>query len=350
MQPEIAHAVQELLAGRSLAPSDMTAAIGALMDGRAGDVEIAALLTALAAKGESADEIAGAATAMRARVTRVPATTKALLDTCGTGGDRLNTFNISTATALVVASAEVPIAKHGNRSATSTSGSAEVLESLGVRIELLPDRVARCIDQIGIGFCYARLLHSAMKHVGPVRTALGFRTIFNLLGPLTNPAGAEFQLIGANRTKTAAKLARAVASLGTRRTVVVCGNDQIDEVALWGTTEVLEVVDGRVIPHVWTAKQFELPECNVASLRVQSPAQSAAVISSVLAGDHGPARDMVVANAAAAFWCVYKVEHPAAGARLAEECIDSGKAKHLLSRLVAWTNDPISSGLSAKSE
>ena len=338
MLPEISHAVQQALAGEGLTAETMTAAIGALMDGRASEIEIAALLTALAAKGETADEIAGAAAAMRARASRVPAQTSGLLDTCGTGGDRLNTFNISTATAIVVAAAGVPVAKHGNRSATSSSGSAEVLQSLGVNIELPPEAVARCIDEVGIGFCYARLLHSAMKHVAPVRAALGFRTIFNLLGPLTNPAGAEFQLLGTTSQATAERLAHAVAQLGTKRTLVVCGNNQLDEVALWGRTDVYEVRAGEVVWHEWRPDDLKLSECEVAELQVSSPSESAAVIRGILQGQRGPARDIVIANAAAAFWCVEKVSQPLEGARLAEQQIDSGKAREQLERLAAWTN------------
>lgn len=316
---------------------EMTAVVGALMDGRASEIEIAALLTALAVRGETADELAGAAAAMRSRVTRVPARTPGLLDTCGTGGDRLNTFNISTAAALVVASAGVPVAKHGNRSATSSSGSAEVLQSLGVQIELPPERVADCIDEVGIGFCYARLLHTAMRHVGPVRAALGFRTIFNLLGPLTNPASAEFQVIGTTRVTTAEKLARAIARLGTRRTLVVCGHDQLDEVALWGDTCVYDVRQGEVTQHSWNAAAFGLSECTVADLRVESPEESAAVIRRILAGDSGAPREIVVANAAAALWCVGRAATPVEGARLAEHQIDSGAAKELLQKLVEFT-------------
>jgi anthranilate phosphoribosyltransferase len=337
MLPEIVHALTQLVAGRSLSREEMTAAIGALMDGRASDVEIAALLIALATKGESAGEIAGAAAAMRARVTRVPATTPGLLDTCGTGGDRLNTFNISTATALVAAAAGVPVAKHGNRSATSASGSAEVLEALGVRIDIGPELVARCIDEIGIGFCYARLLHSAMKHVAPVRSALPCRTIFNLLGPLTNPAGAEYQLLGANRRDTAARLAQAVAQLETRRTLVVCGDDRLDEVALWGTTSVFDVRGGQVEELSWTAADLGLRAARVEELQVGSPQQSAEVIQSVLDGRPGPARDIVVANAAAALWCTGRARQPAEGARLAEQQLDTGAARNLLERLVNWT-------------
>lgn len=337
MLPELAIVVQQSLAGSSVTADAMTTAFGAMMDGRAGDIEIAALLTALAAKGETAEEIAGAAAAMRSRVTRVPATTAGLLDTCGTGGDRLNTFNISTATAIVVAAAGTPIAKHGNRSATSTSGSAEVLQALGVNIELPPEQVARCIDEIGLGFCYARLLHSAMKHVAPVRSTLGFRTIFNLLGPLTNPAGAEYQLLGTNSDATAEKLAHAVARLGTRRTLVVCGHNQLDEVALWGTTRLFDVRNGEVLRQTWSAADLGLPECAVDDLRVVSPEESAARIRGVLAGVPGPARNMVVANTAAALFCVGKVAQPADGARLAEELLDQGAARDQLERLIRWT-------------
>ena len=338
MLPEIVHAVLESVAGRSLSADDMTTVIGALMDGRASEIDITALLTALAVRGETADELAGAAAAMRSRVTRVPARTPGLLDTCGTGGDRLNTFNISTAAAIVVASAGVPVAKHGNRSATSSSGSAEVLQTLGVQIELPPERVAECIDEVGIGFCYARLLHTAMRHVGPVRAALGFRTIFNLLGPLTNPAGAEFQVIGTTRIATAEKLAHAIARLGTRRTLVVCGHDQLDEVALWGQTCVFDVCQGEVTQHAWSASDFGLSECTVAELRVESPTASAAVIRRVLAGESGAPREIVVANAAAALWCVGRAATAADGARLAEHQLDSGAAQALLQRLVEFTN------------
>lgn len=338
MRPELAQAVQTALAGRSLSAEEMTAAIGVLMDGLASDVEMAALLTALAAKGETADEIAGAAAAMRSRVTRVPAKTPGLLDTCGTGGDRLNTFNISTAAALVVASAGVPVAKHGNRSATSRSGSAEVLQALGVNIDLPPERVAACIDEVGLGFCYARLLHAAMRHVAPVRSALGFRTIFNLLGPLTNPAGAAFQLIGTTDRPTAEKLAHALRRLGTQRSLVVCGAQRLDEVALWGETVVFDVQGERLSESHWTAATFDLPEGDLTPLQVDSPDESAAVIRSVLQGHPGPARNIVVANAAAALWCTGRVESPAAGARLAEQQIDSQAAAALLARLAAWTN------------
>lgn len=193
------------------------AAVGAIMDGQCDEASIAAFLTALRVKGEAVEEIVGAARAMSERAERVPTSRTGLLDTCGTGGDELRTFNISTATAFVAAACGVPVAKHGNRGVSSSSGSADVLEALGVRTSLSPAQVGRCIDELGIGFCFAPVFHGAMKHAAPVRKALRFRTLFNLLGPLTNPANAEFQLLGASRIATAEKLAQASAQLGRRR-------------------------------------------------------------------------------------------------------------------------------------
>lgn len=337
MQPEVQTILEASLSVRDASAETIRAAIGAIMDGRCGDVEIAALLTALAVKGETEEELAGAAQAMRARMTRIPTGRTGLLDTCGTGGDRLHTFNISTATALVAAAAGVPVAKHGNRSASSRSGSADVLEALGVTIDLSPVQVGRCIDQVGIGFCFARLLHTAMKHVAPVRTALGFRTIFNLLGPLTNPAGAEFQLIGVGRVDTAERLARAAARLGTKRTLVVCGNDELDEIALWGVTTVFDVQGGHIGQHLWTAADLGLPECTVVPLQVTSPQESAQMIQGVLSGAHrGPPRDIVLANAAAALLAAGRVTSPSEGVTVAARSIDSGAAADTLQRLAQW--------------
>ena len=202
MSSAIQAAIDSAVTGNNLTADEMYAAVSELMDGQAAEVQIAALLTALRVKGETVDEIVGAARAMKERVTLIPANKTGLLDTCGTGGDELFTFNISTATAIVAAASGVPVAKHGNRSVSSSSGSADVLEALGVNVQLSPADVGHCIDHLGIGFCFAPLLHGAMKHAAPVRKQLGFRTIFNLLGPLTNPANAEYQLLGADRKST----------------------------------------------------------------------------------------------------------------------------------------------------
>lgn len=313
-------------------------AVAAIMDGECDEVSIAAFLTALRVKGEAVDEIVGAARAMSDRAGKVPTSRSGLLDTCGTGGDELRTFNISTATAFVAAACGIPVAKHGNRSVSSSSGSADVLEALGVLTQLTPAQVGRCIDEIGIGFCFAPIFHGAMRHAAPVRKALKFRTLFNLLGPLTNPAGAEFQLLGASRTETAEKLACAAARLGRERAFVVCGNDQLDEVSLWGETTVFEVVGSKVNCRSWTAETFGLPECHVDELRVESAAESATRIQAVFAGDPGPARHIIVANAAAALLVTGAESNPRAAADRAAEAIATGAAKNLLQSFVEFTH------------
>jgi len=337
MRPEIAAVVEPLLAGKSPASGSVRAAIQALMDGACSEAEIASLLTAIALRGEREEDLAEAASVMREKATCVAPTRRGLLDTCGTGGDRLHTFNISTAAAIVAAAAGVPVAKHGNRQASSASGSADVLEALGVNIQLTAEQAAKCIDEVGIGFCFARNLHQAMKHVAPVRSALGFRTIFNLLGPLSNPAGAEFQLIGTSRIESARRLAGAASRLGSTRTLVVCGNDQLDEVSLWGTTTVFDVRNGRVTESAWTVSDFGLSECSPDSLRVTSPKESADVIRAILAGKPGPARDIVIANAAAALLTTSRVANIPEGVELATRTLDDGSARQKLAELVAWT-------------
>ncbi|MDA1016278.1 MAG: anthranilate phosphoribosyltransferase, partial [Planctomycetota bacterium] len=270
MNAEFHAALERLLDQQELSEDAVRLLIGAVMDGESTPVQTAALLTALRIKGETEAEIAGAARAMHERAARIQPSRTGLLDTCGTGGDNHHTFNISTATALVIAGVGVPVAKHGNRSVSSSSGSADVLEALGVNVELTPDLVAECIDEVGIGFCFARVHHAAMKHAAPIRKELVFRTIFNLLGPLTNPAGAEFQLIGANSPDNARKLAGALARLNRPRAIVVCGDASLDEVSLWGETTVFHVTTGKVTEDAWTAESFGLPTCSVDELKVDS--------------------------------------------------------------------------------
>jgi anthranilate phosphoribosyltransferase len=330
-------ALRQLVDHHDLTSTEATAAFEAIMDGHAADVETAAFLAALRVKGESATELLGLASAMRARLTPIPTTRTGLLDTCGTGGDELHTFNISTATALVVAACGVPVAKHGNRSVSSSSGSADVLEHLGVNVTLSAAEVGRCIDTLGIGFCFAPLLHTAMKHVAPVRKQLGIRTIFNLAGPLTNPARAEFQLVGTYRPETARLLAEVLLRLGTRRAVVVCGGGQLDEVALWGETTAWIIEENDIRNELWTADQFGLPGCRAEDLRVTSPAESAATIRRVLSGERCAARDMVLANAATALWIAGHAPTRLAGVTLAAAAIDSGEVAALLTRLAHAT-------------
>lgn len=339
MNESIRQALNHILDGRTVPRSATESAFAAIMDGECEEVDIAALLTALAVRGEQVEEIAGAAAVMRQRATRIECRSQGLLDTCGTGGDKLHTFNISTATAFVAAGAGVPVAKHGNRSVSSSSGSADVLEALGINLQLTPEQVGHCVDEVGIGFCFAPLLHSAMKNVVPVRRALGIRTIFNLLGPLTNPAGARFQLIGANRKHFAEKLATALHQLGCDRAIVVCGNDELDEVSLWGETAVFDVSRNGVEERLWKAADFGVAECQVGELVVNGAAESADRIRRILDGQSGPSRDIVVANAAASLIAAGKAEQPAAAAALASEAIDRGSAKLILERLVDVTND-----------
>jgi anthranilate phosphoribosyltransferase len=339
MADAIHNAIAILLKDSSLTENEMHAAVLQVMDGNASSVGLGMLLTALKLKGETVDEVVGAARAMRERVTPIRSRRSGLLDTCGTGGDELSTFNISTATALVTAACGVPVAKHSNRSFTSRSGSADVLEALGVSVDLSPEGVAACIDEIGVGFCFAPLVHGAMQHAAPVRRQLGYRTIFNLLGPLTNPAGAEFQLLGAGRNALAEKLASSAARLGTKRTLVVCGNDELDEVSLWGPTKVFRVEGKTVNAGEWSAEALGLAECRVADLTAQSPAESAERIRRLLDGEAGPARDIVLANTAAALVAAGRCEDPRQGVQLGAAAIDSGKASEALRRLVEFTKN-----------
>ncbi|WP_437227101.1 anthranilate phosphoribosyltransferase [Planctomicrobium sp. SH661] len=337
MQSEIRHALNRLLAGESLTAEAMQEAIGAVMDGRCSEVEISAFLVAIAMKGETEEELAGGAIAMRKRAAHIQSTRSGLIDTCGTGGDQLHTFNISTATAFVIAAAGVPVAKHGNRSVSSSSGSADVLEALGVNIELTPEQAGKCLDDVGLCFCYARNCHSAMKHVAPVRQQLGIRTVFNLLGPLTNPARAEYQLLGASKNSNAARIAGAVSRLNLKRACIVCGNDQLDEVSLWGTTQVWEVSGTEQKRWSCTAEDFGLNPCQPDELRVSSPQESAAVICGILEGERGPAREIVLANAAMALYCREETDNLQTAVKRVAAAIDDGSASRILNQLREWT-------------
>jgi anthranilate phosphoribosyltransferase len=339
MADAIHNAIAILLKESSLTENEMHAAVLQVMDGNASSVGFGMLLSGLRLKGENVDEIVGAARAMRERVTPIRCRRTGLLDTCGTGGDELHTFNISTATALVTAACDVPVAKHSNRSVSSVSGSADVLEALGVRVDLSAERVAACIDEVGVGFCFAPLVHGAMKFAAPVRKQLGHRTIFNLLGPLTNPAGAEFQLIGTGRIALAEKLASAAARLGTTRTLVVCGNDELDEVSLWGKTTVFRVEKGEISVSEWSAERMGLAECRPEDLRVRSAAESADRIARVLGGcEQGPTYDIIVANTAAALIAVRGWDDFCGAVEMAKHSIDTRAAAAVLSQLAKFTH------------
>jgi len=324
-----------LAAGDDLTQEQMATAIGAIMEGRVPENKIALLLTALRAKGETVSEIAGAAQAMRDHMTPIRTTRRGVIDTCGTGGDGSGTFNISTAAALVTAAAGVPVAKHGNRSITSRTGSADVLAALGVNVDAPVSIVEKCINDLGICFCFAPLLHPSMKNVANVRRRLGGTTIFNLLGPLSNPAGAEFQVLGVGKPHLQPLLAQSLALLGVDRALVVSGEDGLDEVTLTGTTIALEVVGGKVREHRWIPADFGIDEAGLDDLVVNGPQESAAIIRDVLSGKPGPARDIVVLNSAAALWTARRHPSELECAEAASAAIDSGDAARLLEKFAA---------------
>ncbi len=334
--------IQEILGrvagGEDLSRQEMASVVDSIMRGDWQREQIALLLTGLRAKGETVAEVAGAAAAMRRHMTPIHSDRPGLVDTCGTGGDRSGTFNISTAAALVTAAAGVPVAKHGNRKVSSRSGSADVLHALGVNVEADVPQVERCLAELGIAFCYAPMLHPAMKQVAEVRRELGVPTIFNMLGPLSNPASAPFQVVGVGRPELRPLLAEALVLLEARHAVVVCGEDGLDEVTLNGVTRVSNVEAGRVADLRWKPDDFGLTDQGMESLRVDGPEQSAAIIRQVLDGLAGPARDIVVLNAATAIWTAGRAESLKDGAVQAAAAIDRGAARQLLMSLAALSH------------
>jgi anthranilate phosphoribosyltransferase len=327
----------KLAAGQHLSRDEMAQLVDAMFSATMSEQEIALALTALREKGETADEILGAATVMRQRMTRIASRHEAFIDTCGTGGDRSGTFNISTAAAIVTAAAGLPVAKHGNRSFSSKTGSADVLRELGVNVEAPLAVVERCLDELGLCFCFAPLWHPSMKQVAAVRGKLGFPTIFNLLGPLVNPAGAPFQLVGVGRAEVRPMIAAALAALGTRRALVVHGADGLDELTISGATHVAEARTDARRDFAWTPADFGLAPGSLDALRVDGPQQSAAIIREVLAGKSGAAREIVVLNSAAALWTAERYDELPKAAAAAAAAIDTGAARELLARLSAMS-------------
>jgi anthranilate phosphoribosyltransferase len=328
-----------LSAGENLTTEEMAAAIDAVVEGRCTPGQVGILLTALRAKGETAEEVAGAALALRKHMTPIRSARTDILDTCGTGGDGSGTFNISTAAALVAAASGVPVAKHGNRAITSRTGSADVLTALGVNVSASVPQVERCLDELGICFCFAPLMHPSMKQVAEVRRQLGFPTIFNLLGPLANPASASYQIVGVGRGELRPLIAEALLVLGTKRALVVHGEDGLDELTLAGPTRVTEVSAAGLRNFTWTPADFGIEPASLDSLQVVGPEDSARVIRGVLAAKGGPATDIVLLNAAAALYLAGKAETPAACAQLARTAIESGAALALLERLAKLSNE-----------
>jgi anthranilate phosphoribosyltransferase len=343
--PVIVEAIRTLVERRDLTRLEAAAAMEAIMSGAATHVQVAAFLTALRMKGETVDELIGLAEVMRLKAARVRTRGEVeaalagtdremLIDTAGTGGDASGTFNVSTATAFVVAGAGLKVAKHGNRSVSSLCGSADVVETLGVHLDLSPARVAQCIDEVGIGFLYAPLLHTAMKHVMPARREMGIRTVFNILGPLTNPAGANAQVIGVYARGLVEPLARVLAELGTIRAFVVHGADGLDEISTTGESFLAEVREGVVRTSSVRPEDFGVPRATIADLRGGDREENAEIIRRILAGEPGARRDIVVVNAGAALVAGGRAREMKEGVQHAAQSIDSGAALEKLRALV----------------
>lgn len=331
--------LNQLLLAQDLGYEDMRATMRQIMQGELTPVQIAALLIALRMKGESIDEITAAASVMRSLSTKVPLqNVPHLVDTCGTGGDGIQTFNVSTVSAFVAAAAGAKVAKHGGRSVSSTCGSADVLEALGINVNQTPEQVAQHVENIGIGFMFAPNHHNAMKHAAPVRKELGVRTLFNLLGPLTNPAGARRQVMGVFAKNLLGKLAQVLQKLGSEHVLVVHGADGMDEISLTGDTDIAELKNGRITEYSINPQQFGLSLHAVQSIRVENAEQSKAMILAVLAGRPGPARDIVLLNAGAAIYVAGLADSLQAGIQQAASVIDNGAALAKLDALKQHSN------------
>jgi anthranilate phosphoribosyltransferase len=330
-------AIRAVTERRNLTADEMTAVMGSIMGGDATPAQIAGFLVGLRMKGETIEEIAAAARVMRELCTRVEVHAEHLVDTCGTGGDGAHTFNISTAAALAAAAAGAKVAKHGNRSVSSKSGSADVLEAAGVNLDLTPEQVAECIKEIGVGFLFAPRHHGAMKHAVAPRREMGVRTLFNLLGPLTNPAGARNQVIGVWGAEWLEPLASALARLGSRHVLVVNAEDGMDEISIASPTHVAELKDGAIATYVIAPEEFGMTRTDGASLVVASPQQSLDVIRAVLDGAPGPAADIVALNAGAAIYVAGLTPTLEQGVRKAQTVIASGAARNKFEQLVRYT-------------
>ncbi|MZH42657.1 MAG: anthranilate phosphoribosyltransferase [Nitrospinae bacterium] len=329
--------LHKVVAGNDLDENEMVSAMTCIMEGEVTDAQLAAFLTALHLKGEVVAEIVGAARVMRAKAEKLDIKATPLIDTCGTGGDGADTFNISTASALVTAGAGVNVAKHGNRAVSSRSGSADVLKCLGVNIDAGLSTVERCVEEVGIGFLFAPLLHKAMKHAAPVRKELGFRTIFNVLGPLTNPANAHAQVLGVFDVNLIQPLAEVLCNLGSRHALVVHGSDGLDEITLTGISHVAELKNGKVLSYSLDPVKLGFRTCSPDDLKGGAPEENAEMIRNILNGDKGPHRDIVLLNSAAAIYVAGKADTLESGIQCAVDSIESGKARDKLKDLCRIT-------------
>lgn len=333
----IKEAIIKLTNKENLSYEEAKAVMNEIMSGEASDVQKSAYLTALTMKGETIDEITGSAEEMRNHAVQLFHEGD-VLEIVGTGGDKSDSFNISTTASLVIASAGVPVAKHGNRAASSKSGAADVLESLGVNITISPQKSAELLQNIGICFLFAQSYHTAMKYVGPIRKELGIRTIFNILGPLANPASANLQVMGVYDESLVEPLAKVLSNLGVKRALVVYGQDRLDEISASAETSVCEVKDGTFKSYTISPEQFGLTRCKKEELTGGTPDANAAITKAVLAGEQGARRTAVVLNAGAGLYVAGKADSIEEGIRLAEELIDSGKAEKKLEEFVKYSN------------
>ncbi len=333
-------ALENLIAGKNLSRAEAGELISSIMEGKLTPSQIAAFLTALRCKGESVDEITGAAEAMRSHAMQVKSKREGILDTCGTGGDKSGTFNISTTAACIVAGAGAPVAKHGNRSASSQCGSIDLLEKLGVNVNLDPAKIGACLDTVGIGILFARVVHPAMKHAAPIRGELKIRTIFNFLGPLTNPATPDFQLVGISNVKFIETYAECLQKLGIKRAWVVAGEDGLDEITLTGSSTILDVRPDSIEKRKIVPEDAGLSRCTREDLLGGSVEDNARMTLAILDGtDRGTRRDAALFNAGAALLVAGKADSLQAGVNLAVESVDSGKANAVLDQLIQFTNE-----------
>ncbi len=334
----IKEAIATVVRGDDLTEGEMMEAMEEIMEGRATPSQIGSFITALRMKGEIVDEITGAAKVMRAKAEKIELKDhpkdETILDTCGTGGDSANTFNVSTATAFVAAGGGVKVAKHGNRSVSSQCGSADVLETLGLKLDIPPSDVERCIREVGIGFLFAPLFHGAMKYAAGPRREIGLRTIFNVLGPLTNPAGATAQLLGVYDLGLTEKMANVLGKLGTKEAFVVCGEGRFDEISICGTSKVSHLRDGDVTTFEMTPEEYGFKRATPDAINGGDASENARIILNILDGEHGPKRDIVLLNAGAAFVAAGLDNDLKAGIERANDAIDSGRAKEKLDSLI----------------
>lgn len=334
----IKEAITKLAANQNLSYEEAEQVMNEIMGGQASPVQMSAYLTALSLKGETIDEVTGSAAGMRKHCVRLLHDMDAL-EIVGTGGDGANSFNISTTSSLVISAAGVPVAKHGNRAASSKCGAADVLEALGVNITISPERSAELLKEIDICFLFAQNYHIAMKYVAPVRKELGIRTVFNILGPLSNPAGANMQVMGVYDEALVEPLARVLNNLGVKRALVVYGQDKLDEISMSAPTTVCEVKDGTFTSYVITPEQFGFARCGKEELVGGTPQENAAITRAILSGQKGPKTDAVILNSAAALYVAGKADSIQEGVTLAREVIDSGKALEQLEKFIRLSNE-----------